>query len=662
MRLSLIATTLVIFAAAFLGHPTLAKAACNKTANCSQLWVAGDHIGMPLSFFSQVVPPTDVNQIQIGDTLGSTLPVNIRPSPGDLSKTNGVLLTGSIVTVEDIRRLTIHGKSQIWLRLSVAPRHLKTASVRVAVPPSAKGPSPEASTADTGESSILNSRAKKIISCYNKLAAGSNIVTVSSLKDCSGYWVTQRALMECAIGVDHCPAYVDSIGGKAIALNQLTRDNLSIDSPLTIDAKYLPSLPDAKTITNCKSNSTNQDDFQNCVTAKMADRYKDVFDCSTKFTEGEKLLCLSQLSGNEDFTSLINCLGAGKPSPDKIAECTSRKEIASRVDELRDCVASASGGDKARACIWRALPKEDRALASCLDRPDAGADPSSCLDLVSPDVEKAHAIQRCFANEANPEDLSRCLGGRLGGDAAKVAGCINTSDVKATTICLLGDTPQLRALGSAEKCISQGRDAASVIANCTDGLMDEKTRQSVACLAKAGTDRAALASCAAGAVLNPDAARLVGCASDSSGPTAFAICAAGPYMNEEWRIAAECAVETGGNPVGFAGCTAGQLTIRELTKCFNGQIGKDCFGPNNTIIVGYRNAFHDLTQGPGKNNDIVKALEAIGQLTGGPNSVVNNPKQILPGPGSVFNQPGQIFGGDGSVFHDPGQITRGWHW
>ena len=27
-------------------------------------------------------------------------------------------------------------------------------------------------------------------------------------------------------------------------------------------------------------------------------------------------------------------------------------------------------------------------------------------------------------------------------------------------------------------------------------------------------------------------------------------------MNEEWRIAAECAVQSGGNPVGFAGCTA----------------------------------------------------------------------------------------------------------
>src|SRR5205823_10155839 len=65
-----------------------------------------------------------------------------------------------------------------------------------------------------------------------------------------------------------------------------------------------------------------------------------------------------------------------------------------------------------------------------------------------------------------------------------------------------------------------------------------------------------------------DAARVVSCATTSSGATSFALCAAGPAMNEEWRIAAECAVETGGNPIGFAGCTATQLTINELTKCF----------------------------------------------------------------------------------------------
>ena len=75
-------------------------------------------------------------------------------------------------------------------------------------------------------------------------------------------------------------------------------------------------------------------------------------------------------------------------------------------------------------------------------------------------------------------------------------------------------------------------------------------------------------------------------------------------------IAAECAVQTGGQPYAFAGCVATQLTIRELTKCFSSNF-KDCFGPNNTIVVGLRNGFKDITEGPGANNEFVKALDGL---------------------------------------------------
>jgi hypothetical protein len=129
-------------------------------------------------------------------------------------------------------------------------------------------------------------------------------------------------------------------------------------------------------------------------------------------------------------------------------------------------------------------------------------------------------------------------------------------------------------------------------------------------------------------------------------------------MNEEWRIAAECAVQTGGNPVGFAGCTAGQLTMRELTKCFP---DGDCFGPNNTIVMYFRSEFNDLLQGPGQNNDIVRAIQVIGELTGGSDSVINNPSQILGGSNSVFNNPSQIWGGPNSVFNNFSQTWGGEH-
>jgi hypothetical protein len=82
-------------------------------------------------------------------------------------------------------------------------------------------------------------------------------------------------------------------------------------------------------------------------------------------------------------------------------------------------------------------------------------------------------------------------------------------------------------------------------------------------------------------------------------------------MNEEWRIAAECAVSSGGVPVTFAVCTGGRLTIRELFKCVQGRIGESCFGPNNTIRKFFENAFHDLLNGPGEGNDIVKGLNEV---------------------------------------------------
>ena len=96
--------------------------------------------------------------------------------------------------------------------------------------------------------------------------------------------------------------------------------------------------------------------------------------------------------------------------------------------------------------------------------------------------------------------------------------------------------------------------------------------------------------------------------------------------------AAECAVQTGGNPVGFAGCAVGRLTLKELGQCFQGQIRKERFGPNNTIVLALTNAFNDLTKGPGENNEVVKALKSNSEWTGGPNS-----SQLIGGPNSMIN-------------------------
>ncbi|MGJ5003209.1 hypothetical protein ACQR10_17935 [Bradyrhizobium sp. HKCCYLRH2060] len=224
-------------------------------------------------------------------------------------------------------------------------------------------------------------------------------------------------------------------------------------------------------------------------------------------------------------------------------------------------------------------------------------------------------------------------------------------------VCIFGNSPEVRAAQAAYTCVSKANDAISVIGYCAQVIpIDDKTREALNCIGHAGDDESKLLGCAAAAILPPDASRIIACGASSTGTVSFALCAASPGMNEEWRIAAECAVQSGGNPVGFAGCTAGRLTLKELENCFN---GKGCFGPNNTIVVGLRNAFHDVLEGPGPNNELVKAVNAIGDLTGGPNSVINRPGQIWGGPNSMINNPGQIWGGPNSVFNNPKQIWGG---
>lgn len=133
-----------------------------------------------------------------------------------------------------------------------------------------------------------------------------------------------------------------------------------------------------------------------------------------------------------------------------------------------------------------------------------------------------------------------------------------------------------------------------------------------------------------------------------------AACAVAKDLNPEQQIALGCAISTGGNPKAFAICTAGRLTARELDKCWQNGIGTDdgCFGPNNElrkgaqvirdkvcettgansaacdaysfwhnnvlspgpnheVVTHLNNAISDLREGPGANNEIVKAGKAV---------------------------------------------------
>ena len=482
--------------------------------------------------------------------------------------------------------------------------------------------------------------ARVVIDCFK-----SGYRTVQSMYSCSGKWVTPRALLYCSLQTG-CPVIDGTAAGREIALASLGAAKL--DTVLTLDPQNLPPFPTQLQLMGCKTAPASEA-FRDCVLSEMSKGAPDLLmRCGKGADPQNSASCLVNLTGNTQIISIVECM-AGKPrTVDNFVACSNTPDLIAQVDIAEDCVAKGKGG-MANCLLPKASTGEAKFLSCVSGTGGDASQAAECLGHLDPTAVQAIHDIKCVTEASTDDAATDCLAQHLGNEAPQVAACIAARGDKAVT-CLAGIPPEYRAAQQAYSCIENGRDASSFVENCAGSFIkDDKTREAVSCVARAGTDRDQLAACAAQSVLPPNLARYAACVGTSQGPTDFAICAAGPQMNEEWRIAAECAVETGGNPVGFAGCAAGRLTVREITKCFSGQIGKDCFGKNNTVVNYFEDEFHDLTQGPGRDNEIVKAVTAIIQVSGGPNSVVNNPGQILGGPNYLFHNPDQILGGPNSV-------------
>lgn len=567
---------------------------------------------------------------------------------------------------------------------------------------------------DTGKSSasyLVDDEAdkqitEKVIACFRSGAFGDRTVSIEQMRDCSGVWVTPKAFLRCALE-SGCPVIEDTATGRVALDQMLAAEGLTRRDPLVLNPQLLPLLPDSTTIEECQEAAANENEFLTCSARRTAGgRYDALLDCFAKESEGADLACFAEQLDNANMNILIGCMAGGAPTPDKVLDCTLNPNIRSEAEGIRNCIDSASD-DAAVDCLTVGFSSEQQEIAQCLAGGTSAEQTAECLAQLSPEAGRAKELAGCLADGSKssldcatdvlppalngaaecvaagngPSDWSSCaaaavagseraaaitclsgaenelkafacLAENSGSDPQGIGRCVLGSDPTAVAACFLDDKPEVKAFQDFYRCANNGHDPAYLVENCTEGLFDAKTSQGLACALRAEGDRTALVTCAAGAALPPDAARLVGCATSSQGATDFALCAAAPGMNEEWRIAAECAVQSGGVPITFAACAAGRLTVRELTKCFNGKIGEDCFGKNNTIVVGVRNALQDLTQGPGKNNEVVVALGALDDLTGGDNSVINNPGQLAGGPNSLVRNPGQIWGGDSSVFNE----------
>lgn len=207
---------------------------------------------------------------------------------------------------------------------------------------------------------------------------------------------------------------------------------------------------------------------------------------------------------------------------------------------------------------------------------------------------------------------------------------------------------------SVYKCLSKYEDDTKLAYCLAEKLLGDKERrvleQVQRCYKEYDSDWQKLPLCMAHDQLDPKAQKSISCLqqqAQSGEVTAWgAVMCIGTSnlnMNPEMTIAVQCATTTGGNPIAWAGCTGGQLTKRELTKCLNDGIGgrDGCFGSNNTIIKGLNQLGKILDQQFGSNDEIVKEFnEALNNITdeSGPNnllvrSINNAVNDITDGPG-----------------------------
>lgn len=449
--------------------------------------------------------------------------------------------------------------------------------------------------------------AKAVLFCFNE---GKGRLSVQQMFDCSGFWVTPKTLLRCSLGTQ-CPVLPDTINGRASLKAIMEVEKIELSSTLTLRPQDLPAMPSFASIEECKASQKSQRDFEICAVNKAANPdLVSLASCMREAkTQADQAKCIGSGIKDDQLSTMTLCLNGKKPTAATVASCSLDPKVSETVKQIQDC----GRNGEALGCLTSRLPAEQQAVMRCTNGSRSTREVTECLAATKPESKKVIAAMQCLEQQSsNRKSAANCIAKQVSGDAGKIVSCLNGGDKVAALGCAMGDRAEVKEALQLYECSTSQTSAVSVLEHCSASIgIDPKTQSTLSCVARANGEQSKLIACGAQVALPADAARYVGCAASSQGPTSFALCAASPQMNEEFRIAAECVVQSGGQPYAAGACAATRLTIRELAACFKGQVGKDCFGPNNTIVKTVNNAFNDVTKGPGKNNDVVKAIASI---------------------------------------------------
>lgn len=438
--------------------------------------------------------------------------------------------------------------------------------------------------------------ADEVKACFD-----GGMTSPQQLFDCSGYWVTPHALVLCSLG-ERCPVIDGNVAGaRSIATELLASEGLDRFTSMKIDVGLL-ELPDAENIAGCAAGASPQASVA-CAVTTLAPQHQGLIDCGGTSDMQDRAECLLEAAGVSNADEMSECLRKFDASSPECASFVS--DDARRLNALSEC--NLQAGSSKIECLMSASGPGILVAYRCAVTASQGELPTECLrDSFTPEQVAALDCAARFGMDASA--VSLCVAAALAGGSEDVSKALACAQADDPARCLLQDDAAALAAYDCARAEGSATQRALV---CAGGLADPTTRTAVQCLAEGNGDPGATAICAAAAFLPPELQKLANCASTSSGYISAAICLGGLNMNEEWRIAAECAANSGGEPLTFGTCTAGQLTVRELTKCFSSNL-TDCFGPSNTLVVALNNAYNDLVYGPSDSNDAVRFFRDIG--------------------------------------------------
>lgn len=322
---------------------------------------------------------------------------------------------------------------------------------------------------------------------------------------------------------------------------------------------------------------------------------------------------LAFLSKNaKDLASELNdCKKQAETDKLKSADCFAKLALSPTELQALECFRKADKADKAKCFIKDHKVQEVVDTAQCLNSSDGNpGEIAKCAGLE--ELAEIEEKYQCVSNESSTLNAIGKCSNLIPRATTEAITCISDSGGSPELLanCIPGHTKESKAV----TCLSASK-TDSERAGCLIGAipMGPNARKAFSCIATSNGDSQEAARCSVAGILPGDLGKAVACGSTSTGSVDFALCVAGPQMNAELRMAAQCAATTGGEPFSFATCTAGTLTVAELTKCMSGEIGREggCFGPNNTIVVVLKNAFNDMNTGLGDNNEMVKAYKEI---------------------------------------------------